>query len=766
MIAPPPPPPAPHELPAGTQLVAGLGASTVLPDLDFETYSEAGFIWNPGRGKWDGPPGASGNKRGLPVVGAAVYAQHPTAEVLTCSYDLKDGRGVRRWRPGLPLPQDLFNHLAAGGLLESHNCGFERWIWNEVCVRKYGWPPLQLEQQRCSMAKARAHGWPGALEDVQKVRGGVPKDPRGKRLLDRFSVPRAPTRKDPRLRIRPEEDPEGAEELYQYCDGDIRAESDVSAAAPDLSPDELAWWLVDQKINYRGVRVDMPLVEAGIAITDEVLRRGDAELYRLTGGAVARASELSRLATWLAETCDVRMPSMDEESITAWLAGNNTPPEAVRALQIRQACAAASVKKLYSVRIQAARGDRLHDLFNYHAARTGRATGSGPQPTNFPNSGPNVLACACGRHYRPGRESCPWCGAATPAGAPLREWSPEAADDAIELVMLRSPDLLADAMGDPLQVLSGTLRGIFIASEGHELVSSDYTAIEAVVLAMLAGEQWRIDLFRQGGKIYEASGAKITGIDYDYLLAHAKEHGQHHPARQKGKIAELALGYAGWIGALIAFGAEEWMTEPEMKELVQAWRAANPNIVQFWGGQYRGLPWETPRRVEYFGLEGAAIQAVRYPGQPFETHGIGYVVVGDILYCTLPSGRRLAYHRPRLRPNERDRWGDSLALSFEGWNTNPKKGAYGWIRMDLYGGVLTENVCQATARDILTHATVRLWGAGYKTVLHVYDEIVAEVPVGTGSLEEFEAIMGDLPAWAAGWPVRAQGGWRGHRYRK
>lgn len=764
-MQPPSPPPPVYALPAGTQLVAGLGVATVLPDLDFETYSEAGFVWNPGRQKWEGPVGAPAGKRGLFVVGAAVYAQHPTAEVLTCSYDLKDGRGKRRWRPGLPLPADLFAYLAAGGLLESHNCGFERWIWNEVCVRKYGWPPLRLEQQRCSAAKARAHGLPGALAEIQKVRGGFQKDADGKRLLDKFSIPRAPTKRDPRLRIRPEEEPEDAERLYAYCDADIVAEADVSAGTPDLSPDELAWWTVDQRINYRGVRVDMPLVEAGIAILDEVLRRGDAELYQLTGGEVARASELSKLATWLAEKCGVLMPSMDEEAIDNTLAGPNLPPgPARRALEIRQACGSASVKKLYSVRIQAARGDRLHDLFNYHAARTGRATGSGPQPTNLPNSGPDVERCeACGRHHRPER-SCPWCGNAS--RGPVVEWNPEAAEDAIQVILLRSPDLLADMMGDPLQVLSGCLRGLFIASEGHELVSSDYTAIEAVVLAMLAGEQWRIDLFRAGGKIYEASGAKITGIPYEDLLAHAKETGQHHPARKKGKVAELALGYGGWIGAMLAFGAGEWMSEEEMKALIQAWRAANPAIVEFWGGQYRGLPWAEPRQVEYFGLEGAAIQAVRYPGQAFTTHGIEYRVVADVLYCTLRSGRRIAYHRPRLRQNERDKWGASYALSFEGWNTNPKKGGYGWLRMDLYGGLLAENVCQATARDILTHATVRLWDAGYLTLLHVYDEIVAEVPVGTGSVEELEAIMGTMPPWAEGWPIRAQGGWRGHRYHK
>jgi DNA polymerase len=773
-----PPPPTLASLPRGTQLVAGLGYATVLPDLDCETYSEAGFIWNDAQQKWDAPPGCSPQNRGLPAVGAAVYTEHPTCVVLTLSYDLKDGRGKRRWRPGMPNPQELFDYIAAGGLIESHNCGFEFWVWLNVLHARYGWPLIPHHQQRCSMAKARAHGLPGGLDPLSNVLDLThKKDPEGKRLLDKFSKPQKPTKRDPRTRILPEQEPIEAERLYRYCDRDIEAEGEASSMIPDLSPHELEWWMIDQLINRRGVAIDTQTVRAGISVIEQAFTRYNAELRELTGGTVQQASELQKLSGWLGAQ-GVRMYSMTDEAVEEKLkelddsvtGGANHSEEIAhvyRALEIRQLVGSASVKKLYAMNNQATQAGRLHELFSYHAARTGRATGNGPQPTNLPNSGPDMNVCVCGRHYGLRKTACPWCGAPKPPAPPaplpnksVVEWCAEAAADAIEIIRTGSLDAVEYYFDHALDIVSGCLRGLFVSSPGYDFISSDYSAIEAVVLAELAGEQWRIDLFQQGGKIYEASGAKIQGITYDEAIEYKKRTGNHHPCRKKGKVAELACGYGGWIGAFRNFGADEFMTEEEMKDTILAWRNASPMIVEFWGGQQRGRGWNA--RPEFYGLEGMAIQAVMYPGNEFTYRGISYLVRGDVLYCRLLSGRYLAYHRPRLRPSERG----GLALSYEGWNTNPKNGPTGWIRMDTYGGKLTENVVQATARDILVHAIVKLWGMGYLTVLHVYDEIVAEVPHGWGSVEEFERVMSEMPTWAHGWPVRAAGGWRGHRYRK
>ena len=221
-------------------------------------------------------------------------------------------------------------------------------------------------------------------------------------------------------------------------------------------------------------------------------------------------------------------------------------------------------------------------------------------------------------------------------------------------------------------------------------------------------------------------------------------------------------GYGGWVGALKAFGADEFMTEDEMTTAAGAWRRASPAIVEYWGGQTRRT--HAGWVPELFGVEGAAISAMRRPGEWFAFRTVAFALVRGVLYCRLPSGRHLVYHEPRLTPSTR-RPGE-WALSYAGWNTNPKNGSVGWIRMDTYGPKLVENITQATARDILRDATLALEAAGYRLVLHVYDEIICEVPAGFGSVEEMERIMCDQPPWAAGWPIRAAGGWRGRRYRK
>lgn len=751
-VAPPPPL---DLLPAGAQLYAGMGVATVLPDIDFETYSEAGFVWNDATNKWQAPSGSAATVKGLPVVGAAVYAEHPSTEVLSLYYDLKDGRGRRHWRPGLPLPLDLFAHVAAGGLVEAWNCGFERWIWDKVCVPKYGWPPFPLRQYRCAMAKSRAHALPGKLEKAGEVlQLANQKDGDGKRLLDKFSKPRNPTKTDPRRRISPADDPQDAARLYAYNERDIVAEAEASSRTPDLDAVELPNWLMDQAINYRGVQVDREGVHNCIAIVEQAHARYNAELQALTGGTVQAASEIQKLSGWLGAQ-GVNLASLDADTVTEALT-RELPPHARRALEIREAIGSAAVKKLYAMRNQMTHAGRLHDLFSYHAARTGRTTGNGPQPTNLPNSGPAVMRCGCGRHFGKKHAACPWCGMPQPPGKQPEEWSAAAVVDALTVIAGQSLDLVEWYFGDAVAVVSGCLRGLFTSAPGHDLICSDYSAIEAVVLAMIAGEEWRVEVFRTHGKIYEMSAAKITGIPFDEFMRYKKETGNHHPMRKKvGKVAELASGYQGWIGAWKAFGADEFFTDDEIKEAILAWRAASPAIVEFWGGQERN--WQPCM----YGVEGHFVAAIVNPGTEYEFRGFRFVMRGDALYLRLLSGRYLTYHRPRLAAGRR-----GYSISYEGWNTNPKNGAPGWIRLETWGGRLTENIVQATARDLQWHGMQSLEAAGYPIVLHVYDEDISEVPEGFGSIEEFERIMSTMPDWAADWPIKASGGWRGKRYRK
>lgn len=1021
----PPPPPKLEDYRKGTSLVAGLGTTTIVPDIDFETYSPAGFVWNPEACKFDKLKGAT--LKGLPAVGAAKYSEHPDAEVICLAYDLKNGQGRKLWKPGDENPTDLFRHLTMGGVIEAWNVAFEYWIWTNICIPKYDFPRIHPVQLRCAAAKSRAHALPGSLDPAGQVMRIVnKKDKDGRRLINKFSIPRNPTKHNASLRTLPSDDPEDAQNFYNYCLKDIQAEAELSSLIPDLSEDEWHFWQTDLQINIRGVAIDLELIEKCKTILEQAYARYDLELFRITSRMVSAASELPALKAWL-EYRGYPMPSLTAETLESALKLPMLPPDVRRALQIRDMIGSASVKKLYSMSNQVTRDGRLHDLFMYHAARTGRASGNGPQPQNLPNSGPAVKKCVeCDKHFSKDEIYCPWCGAFC-IYKPT-EWNPKAVADAIEILSMGSLPLVEYYFGDAVEIISGCLRGMFIASPGKDLICSDYSAIEAVVLAALAGEQWRLDVFNTHGKIYEMSAAKINGMDFEEFELYKSTSGSHHPARKFGKVAELACfthdtqvltnrgyvsitdvlitdklwdgiewvnhqgvinkgiretitldgvrmtpnhpinlgdswkeakeldlnenilyralaigsanlpllqpellesssnaraehihilsnsqisdkvkvhdvmyvqnrkleiaslntigsmkvsyltpsieddllidyrpqsedaitpsqnnitamgvvgflyakngeqieknflnilfklkdgitqnlkwtgrtlikgmnpgilglllkekmdlikerlmtlkklsknyetvydivnagprnrftiktnsghlivhnsGYQGGKGAWKAFGADEYFpSDDDMQKAIDAWRAASPNIVKFW-----------------YGVQCAALDAVHTPGEEFTYKGITYICKRDVLYCRLLSGRLITYHRPIISPGK---WGQD-ALSFEGWNSNPKYGAMGWVRMDTYGGKLTENIVQATARDLLAHAIVNLEAAGYPVVLHVHDEIIVEVPEGWGSVGEVEKIMSTLPAWAKGWPIKASGGWRAKRYNK
>jgi len=737
-----------------------------IADLDFETYSEAGYVWDELSQKWQSvvksPP------HGLGAVGAAAYAEHPSTEVLCMAYDLKDNRGPRLWVPGLPDPVDLFDHIARGGALEAHNSAFECLIWRHVCEARMGWPPLPLAQLRDSAAKCRAWSLPGALGmAAAALKVDAQKDKDGTRLIAKFGKPRNPTRRDPRRRITPAEDPADGGRLYSYCVGDIRAEAAVSDVCHDLSPYELRLWMLDQRANAAGMSVDTVAVDNLQAIVDQALARYNAELSFITGGAVTEGTKLQALKAWLGAR-GITVGSLDKDHADGVLASAEVQadPVAKRALEIRALVGSASVKKLGAIARRVSGDGTLKGLLVYCGAdRTGRWAGRGPQPQNLPNSGPSVSRCACGAFHAV--DVCPRCSA--PAGE-REEWGIDAVESVYTLAAGHDLAEFERHYPDPLAAVAGSLRGLFRAAPGHDLICSDFSAIEAVVLAELAGERWRQDVFRTHGKIYETSAAKITGIPFEEFERHKAETGNHHPMRKKiGKVAELASGYGGWIGAWKAFGADDHFgSDDEIKQAVLKWRDESPAIVEFWGGQVRKHPHRWEFRREYFGLEGAAVQAVLRPGSAHRVGAVSYAVEPDgVLYCTLPSGRRLSYHSPELR-SVKDRYsGETIyQLSYKGYNTDYTKGRIGWVRLETHGGKLCENLVQAVSRDILAESLLNLDAAGYTPVLHVHDEIIAQVPEGTGTVGEFEEIMGRMPLWASDWPVRAAGGWRGKRYRK
>jgi DNA polymerase len=286
---------------AGDKLRVGLGYSTARASFDLETYSEAGFAWSAEAGKWLKTATDAQGRGGLPAVGAAVYAQHPSTEVLSMAYDLKDGRGRRLWFPHQPPPADLCVHVGAGGEVEAHGAKFELWIWEFVLVLKHGFPPLDPQQVFCTMGKARAWSLPPSLDMVGNVLNiEHRKDADGKRLIDKFSVPHNPSKKDPRQRVRPAEEPVDAARLYAYNERDVLAEDEVSALIPDMPAARREYWLLDRAINRRGIPVDRAGVENCIVVLEQALTRYNAELAALTGGAVTAGSQGARLIGWLA----------------------------------------------------------------------------------------------------------------------------------------------------------------------------------------------------------------------------------------------------------------------------------------------------------------------------------------------------------------------------------------------------------------------------------------------------------------------------------
>jgi DNA polymerase len=689
-------------------------------------------------------------------------------------------------------PEELFDYMASHwdlsgvekGLIEAHNSMFEFLIWHHVCHKRMGWPELPLDLLRCSMSKALAWSLPGALDKaIKALDKGLPdKDVRGKQLLKLLSVPKNPSKKEPYTRRTPATHPAEFAELYQYCLQDIVAERALSEACPHLSDSETEVWLLDQKINARGVAIDTESLEACINVIDEARNKYTLELQSLTGGAVRTVDELVKIQGWLAGK-GFPLKSIDAEHVADALKSADLPNDVRRVLEIRGSLGARSVKKLYSIKNRVCEDGRIRGIFMYCGAnRTGRFAGRGPQPQNLPRSGPPVVEARILEELPPpgtiryhkyvidnlriyGEDS----GAARYSlDVEKIEWSNDCVEQALEDIKNQSLSKLQYLWGDAVAAVSGCLRGLFVAAPGKRLICSDYSAIEAVVLAFLAGEQWRMDVFNTHGKIYEMTASKITGIPFDDIVNHSPG---KHPSRKLGKTAELASGYGGWLGAWKAFGADEFMDDQEIKRSILKWREDSPMIEEFWGGQFRKhtVPGEWYSTPEYFGLEGAVVMAMLEPGKCYRYRSIsyGYDTADDVLYCKLPSGRCLSYHKPMIKPIWDDLWDtNKYQITYMGHNSDYKKGPIGWLRMETYAGKLAENVTQAVARDVLVYAMVALEKAGYPIVLHVHDEIVCEVPDGQGSVEEMEKIMSTLPPWCADWPIVAKGGWEGMRYKK
>jgi DNA polymerase len=592
--------------------------------------------------------------------------------------------------------------------IEAHNMAFEYAIWKNVCEKRYGWPPLPTEKLRCSAAKAAMHSLPRRLEDACNALAlPVGKDVEGYRLMLKLCKPRRRRKAEPEINPDDEfglywfNDPEDFARLYEYCLNDVRAEEALSDALRDLPRKELEIFRLDQAINERGIMADLNVCAAMIQFINDHERRLLGQLRTLTQGRVKSAKQVDVLLNYL-ESQGVLLPDLAAATVEQALKGDlNAVAKDV--LEIRRSLGRSSAAKYSAIMDRASRDGRVRGALLYHGAGTGRWAGAGIQPQNFPSR--------------------------------IKTSAPP--EELVECILAGGlPLFQALYEDDPMAAAGACTRSALVAAPGRDLLAADFSAVEGRGLAWLAGEENELAIYRSDADVYVATAAMILHKPYNQVTKEERQ--------KPGKIATLACGYQGGVGAVRKFGGDG-MTDEEIKsQIVDPWREAHPMTVRFWHN-----------------LEAACMDAVRNPGRVVNAREISFKVANRFLLARLPSGRILYYYDPQIREVE-TKWGEMKeVVTYMTVDSYTKH----WTRAATYGGKLAENVTQATCRDLMAEAMLRVETAGYPIVLTVHDEILAEVPEGYGSLEEFCSLMEEVPRWASGFPVKAAG-WRGKRYRK
>ena len=729
----------------------------------------------------------SRSKIDLKTAGPWKYAADPSTDIMCLSVKVDDSPS-KTWAPPwvwnilssheeqevrrlnwICFDDDLKDIISKSEKIEAHNAEFERSIWHHIMHLRYGFPDLDLNKCHCSAAAAAYMNLPRKLEKVCEVLNlPVQKDDAGHRLMLKMCKPRNPTKKekaaDPQWAQKTfwHEKPEDIIRLIQYCNQDTEAEYGVSNVVLPLSPAERQIWLLDQRINQRGVYVDLENVNA---ITGTLAKHEISLLERfsvLTGGRVKSPRQVAELKNWMAGW-GVNVEDLQKGTVDGLLKGHL--PEDVRdALRIRQALGKASTSKFSAMQNRAQEDQRCRALFMYSGAGTHRFTAKAIQPQNMV------------------RDS----------------YSDRKLEDAYEAFRQGDIEWLKLAFDDPFPAASRCLRGSVMAAPGKRFVCADYSSIEGRGNAWQAGDEEKMNQFRAednktGPKIYNLAAASIFGLDPYKITKDMKEY-------LVGKVEELARGYQGGIGAGASmaknynldleilpplvlplstpeelngpYGARS-LAEKYLKKnpgamsmnaaiacdiLKRKWRAKNMPIVRSWKQ-----------------LETAAKMAVTNPGEAFTFRKTAYKTWVDpnknrCLLCQLPSGRVLFYFNPQVRmvrndfldedeQEAKDSYREVITCNVVDSVTKQ------WLRRPLYGGLLCENNIQSFCRDLLVEAMLRVEAAGYSVVMHVHDEILSEVDKGFGSLEEFIKIMEIVPAWATNMPIKASG-WEGMRFRK
>lgn len=640
--------------------------------------------------------------------GAQKYIESHDFEILLFAYSV-DGSDVSciDFLQGEILPNWLIDALTSPDYIKhAYNAAFE---WG--CLSRYLGRQLPPEQWRCTMFHGLYAGYTAGLDATGRALG-LPEDKRklntGKALIRYFCVPCAPTKANGgRIRNMPHHAPERWQLFKEYCRQDVVTEMEIekrlsSIIIPDFVQKE---WERDLIINTRGVAVDMELVEGALNIDKTVHDRLVAEAMELSG--LNNPNSVAQLSLWLESQTGENVSDLRKDTVAKMLAKKDNSPKVQRMLEIRQELGKTSTKKYDAIEAAVCKDGRVRGLLQFYGAnRTGRWAGRLVQVQNLPRTYTNPLELAR------------------------------------ELVKNRNIEALRFIYGSISDTLSQLIRTAFIAAPGNVLIDADFSAIEARVISWLAGEEWRLEVFRTHGKIYEASASQMFGVPIELI----KKGNPEYSLRQKGKVAELALGYQGGTGALIAMGALDMgIAEEDLSDIVSRWRESNKRIRDLW-----------------YKMEAAAVQVISQGGAV----GVNGLVISHELNCDtgfdaltilLPSGRKLFYVSPQIGENQ---WGKP-SLSYMGMNQTSKK----WQRIETYGGKLVENSVQAIARDCLAQAIENLETAGIPVVFHIHDEVVIDCTPDTASLDDVIQIMSKPIPWASGLPLGADG-WVGTFFKK
>ena len=625
------------------------------------------------------------------------YVQSPDFQILLFAYAY-DGEPVKvvDMAQGERIPPDIIYALCNPEVIKhAYNASFE---W--YCINKFY--PAPLEQWRCTMLHGLYCGYTAGLGPTA-VALGLPEDKRkmgiGMALIRTFCMPCKPTKNNGfRTRTLPHHEPEKWRLFKEYNGQDVITEMEIEhrLSSFPVPEQEQKLWELDQQINARGVLVDQDLIASALHIDRLITTELMNEAVSLSG--LDNPKSVKQLSEWLTKEMDEEVTDLRKDTVTK-LIDSLDDGRAKRMLEIRQEISKTSIKKYVAMDTAVCVDGRVRGLLQFYGAnRTGRWAGRLVQVQNLPRNHMETLSHA-------------------------RECVKNNKIDALKLIYGNIPD-----------TLSQLIRTAFIPSPGNLLGVADFSAIEARVIAWLAGEQWRLEVFATHGKIYEASASQMFGVPLELI----KKGNPEYDLRQKGKVAELALGYQGGVGALITMGAlKQGLTEEELPDIVRRWRTSNRRIVDLW-----------------YSLENAALEVMR-TGQPVGIKGViiaregDYYKGQDFLTITLPSGRKLFYVKPFLSPNK---WG-SDSIHYYGMDQTTKK----WCVVDTYGGKLVENITQAIARDCLAESLIRLNGAGYQTTFHVHDEAIIEVPENEIDIDRICEIMGQPIPWAPGLLTPADG---------